>query len=76
MSNIDIVKAFLDGLHKPISQVPDHLRASLAEDAEWGNSGFPRRRRHRGHRQQAQGEPAGLRRLRDGGPAAQHRRRR
>lgn len=41
MSNIGIVKAFLDGLHKPISQVSDHLRASLAEDAEWGNSGFP-----------------------------------
>ncbi|SFP33421.1 MULTISPECIES: limonene-1,2-epoxide hydrolase family protein [Actinomadura] len=41
MSNIDIVKAFLDGMHKPISQVPDHLRASLTEDAEWGNSGFP-----------------------------------
>lgn len=41
MSNIDIVRDFLDGMETPISQVRDHLRKFLTEDALWGNCGFP-----------------------------------
>lgn len=41
MSNVAVVRAFLDGMENPISQVPEHLRASMTEDAVWGNSGFP-----------------------------------
>jgi limonene-1,2-epoxide hydrolase len=41
MSNEQIVLTFLEGMHQPISQVPEHLRAALTEDAVWGNCGFP-----------------------------------
>lgn len=41
MSNEAVVRAFLKGLEQPISQVPEHLRNSMTEDAVWGNSGFP-----------------------------------
>jgi limonene-1,2-epoxide hydrolase len=41
MSNEDVVRAFLKGMGQPLSQVPQHLRNSMTEDAVWGNSGFP-----------------------------------
>lgn len=41
MSDEAVVLAFLKGMEQPISQVPDHLRKSMTEDAVWGNSGFP-----------------------------------
>ncbi len=41
MSNEAVVRAFLSGMEQPISRVPQHLRASMTEDAVWGNSGFP-----------------------------------
>lgn len=41
MSNEAVVRAFLKGMEQPLSKVPAHLRASMTDDAEWGNSGFP-----------------------------------
>ena len=41
MSNVAVVRAFLEGMQSAISQVPEHLRRSMTADAEWGNSGFP-----------------------------------
>ncbi|MCX2930854.1 nuclear transport factor 2 family protein [Mycobacterium sp. CVI_P3] len=41
MSNEAVVQAFLKGMEKPISQIPEHLRSSMTEDCVWGNSGFP-----------------------------------
>lgn len=41
MSNEAVVREFLKGMEKPLSEVPDHLRKFFTEDATWGNSGFP-----------------------------------
>ncbi|CAA0105288.1 Limonene-1,2-epoxide hydrolase [Mycolicibacterium vanbaalenii] len=41
MSNEAVVRAFLKGMEQPLSKVPAHLRASMTDDAVWGNSGFP-----------------------------------
>jgi limonene-1,2-epoxide hydrolase len=41
VANEAVVRDFLKGMEKPISEVPDHLREFMTADCVWGNSGFP-----------------------------------
>lgn len=41
MSNEAVVRAFLKGMEKPITEIPDHLKEFFTADCVWGNTGFP-----------------------------------